>query len=76
MKKMITFKELYECLNDDITVCVYDVHNDELLYYGGTNLDLNLNPQYNNLNVMNLHMENMEDLKTLWIGLDGGTDET
>lgn len=76
MKNMITFKELYECLNDDTTVCVYDVHNDELLYFGCTNLDLNLNPQYNNLTVMNMHIENMEGLKTMWIGLDGGTDET
>ena len=76
MKNMITFQELYKCLNDDVTVCVYDVNNDNLLYYGGTNLDLNLNPEYNNLNVMHLHMENMEDMKTMWIGLDGGTDET
>lgn len=75
-KLNVVFDELYKCLDPDLTICVYDINNDELLYFGDCYMDIEKNPEYNNIKVSRLHMEHNENLDILWIGLNGGTDAT
>lgn len=69
----VVFGEFYKCLDPDLTICIYDINNDEMLYFGGCDFTFEC---YSNIKVSRLHMEHNEDLDILWIGLNGGTDAT